>query len=86
MYVGLQVLQKEFGKLTLEIAAAASNLANTHRSPRLFVKDTLSFIEYLIDCGSDITAIPRKYCKKVDIEIQYTVRDINNGVPSKNVR
>ena len=77
MYVGLQVLQKEVGKLTREMAAAAGNLVDTHQSPRLFMKDILSLIVYLIDCGSDVSALPKKYCQRLDNEIEYSLQSVN---------
>lgn len=50
------------------------------KSPRLLIKDVSTYVKYLVDSGSDITVVPRKFVSTpINTHVKYNVISANNS-------
>lgn len=68
-----------FGKLVSGAASAVEQPSGHLLSPRLFVKDSKNHILFLIDTGSDVSVIPKKFAPNPEISVKYNLNAVNNS-------
>ena len=86
MLFRLQIFQTivRFGKRNVEAVQAVRQTSNNNNttanlSPRLFIRCILTGILFLIDCGSDVSVLPGRFIKYLDLEIEFDVTAANGS-------
>lgn len=70
---------QESGKRAMKVASAVHQPSN-NQSPRLFIRETGTKLEFLIDSGSDVSVLPKWFVHVIELEIRYTLHAAN-GTP-----
>jgi len=66
------------GKRNVKLINAASRVSGK-ASPRMFNVEKKTLLEFLIDCGSNVSILPSWFIKKPQIKIRHSLIAVNGG-------